>query len=109
MIDLSLSKQLLSLVHMADQPIQSPVNNVGAAQAVLAPSQNPQQAVVQEQAQDRPSFASDATQATACCRECPSSRRCQFGGLFPLYFIFICMTRVARVSPIQFLLLYRYL
>ena len=51
MIDLSLSKQLLSLVHMADQPIQSPVNNVGAAQAVLAPSQNPQQAVVQEQAQ----------------------------------------------------------
>ena len=51
MIDLSLSKQLLSLVHMADQPIQAPANNVGAAQAVLAPSQNPQQAVIQEQAQ----------------------------------------------------------
>ena len=47
MINLSLSKQLLSLVHMADQPIQAPANNVGAAQAVLAASQNPQQAVVQ--------------------------------------------------------------
>ena len=36
---------------MADQPLQAPVNNVGAAQAILAPSQNPHQAVVQEQAQ----------------------------------------------------------
>ena len=50
MIDLSLSKQLLSLVHTADQPIQASVNNVGAAQAILSPSQNPHQAVVQEQA-----------------------------------------------------------
>ena len=46
MIDLSLSKQLLSLVHMSDQPIQVPANNVGAAQAVFTPSQNPQQAQV---------------------------------------------------------------